>query len=236
MLNVSTTQANYTIKQYELSTVITHNRFFKRVSLTPSAKLIIRCLIDCWNPDNKLMFPRQEMIADACDMSVRSVEKAIKELKENGLILITKKYNKNAYTFTNEFFALVFKVDNFSPENAKKCARILPEIIAGLPENSAVTYITNKEPININRNENKNLNFNKNKTDYKNDWRNNMTTGITYKDPENTKQAMAETFSVKCGSPLDLPKEEQIEYYNKLPDFAKNGIFGREIKKRWNLQ
>jgi DNA-binding transcriptional MocR family regulator len=36
-------------------------------------------------------------------------------------------------------------------------------------------------------------------------------------------------------SPLSFDRETAIEFYQKLPEFAKNGYFAKELKKKWNL-
>lgn len=74
--------------------------------LSPSAKLVLQGLACHFNPKKNFMFPSQKFLADKLGMNVRSVERAIKELKTQGLIEYeTKKVN--FYFFTSKFWGLI---------------------------------------------------------------------------------------------------------------------------------
>ena len=79
-----------------------------------------------------------------------------------------------------------------------------------------------------------------NKTNYKNNKKHlfsngqNRQEGINYKSASQTIQQIKKDKESAC-TPLDFDRIQAIEYYNKLPDFAKNGFYARELKKKWKL-
>ena len=49
------------VSSFDLSKAITFSRFFSKVKLSPSARLVLRCLIDFWNPEKGLVYPGQNI-------------------------------------------------------------------------------------------------------------------------------------------------------------------------------
>lgn len=87
---------NKGISQFELSKKILNN--LSQFKISPSAKLVLLYLADCYNPKNSKMFPKQKTIAAKLGISERSVIRAISELREGGLILIESNLS-NRYVF-----------------------------------------------------------------------------------------------------------------------------------------
>lgn len=95
--------AGHGISQFELSKKVLHN--LKHFGLTPSAKLVLWVLSDCYNPENgSVVFPSIEFIAELADIGLTSAKQAIKELINKGLIIKSKRGqirgNYNKYLIT----------------------------------------------------------------------------------------------------------------------------------------
>jgi hypothetical protein len=45
----------------------------------------------------------------------------------------------------------------------------------------------------------------------------------------------AELEPIKTGSPLDMDREQALEWLAILPDFSKNSNFAVEVRKKWNI-
>lgn len=104
-----------TVTQFELTKIIYESAFFAKIPLTPSSKLFLWALCTHYNPDNETMFPSQATVAKRLGMSEKSAERAVKELKEKGLVdYETKKVNH--YKFSQKFFSLV-KMSVMSRQN-----------------------------------------------------------------------------------------------------------------------
>lgn len=84
--------------QFELSKNVLHN--LKHFDLTPTGKLVLLYLADCYNPKKADMFPKQKTIAEKLGVSEVSVTRAISELHKAGLIISERKYT-NRYNFTS---------------------------------------------------------------------------------------------------------------------------------------
>ena len=113
------------VKSFNLAQSITFKKLFSKVDLSPSARLIIHCLVAHWNPQKGLVFPRQTTIMEETGIkSDKSITESIKELKEKKLILTTKKGTKLNYHFTNIFFDLVEITGNDSKNYDNKPVKI----------------------------------------------------------------------------------------------------------------
>lgn len=84
--------------QFELSKNVLNN--LKHFDLTPTGKLVLLFLVDCYNPKKADMFPKQKTIAEKLGVSEISVTRAISELHKAGLIISERKYT-NRYSFTS---------------------------------------------------------------------------------------------------------------------------------------
>lgn len=85
--------------QFELSKNVLNNLY--KFKLTPTSKLVLLYLVDCYNENHQEVFPKQRTIADKLGVTERSVIRAIQELNKEGLILITNKLT-NVYRFTSK--------------------------------------------------------------------------------------------------------------------------------------
>jgi DNA-binding Lrp family transcriptional regulator len=55
-------------------------------TLTPTQKIVLLALADCHNDHTGQCFPRQERLAEQCEVSVKTVQRAISSLEDAGLL------------------------------------------------------------------------------------------------------------------------------------------------------
>lgn len=210
---------NINISSFDLSKSMTFSKIFSKVKLSPTARLVLRALVDFWNPAKGLVYPGQKTISECTGASLRSVNSAIEELRKLGLILTTGESGERLkYYFTAKFFELTGIAQTKAKLAHPTCAKI--------------AHHEQKNPKQINNN------YYYQKTNFKNrnEWKGNQQMSINYNNPEKTRKIMADANNIKIGSPLDLSKDEQIAYYKACKPFVrKNTGICKEIKKRWGL-
>lgn len=91
--------------QFELSKNVLHN--LKHFDLTPTGKLVLLVLVDCFNPENNaVVFPSMEFIADMAGIGLTATKQAIKDLILTGCIIKSKRGkirgNYNKYLLTKK--------------------------------------------------------------------------------------------------------------------------------------
>lgn len=129
-MNTVKKHARHGLSQFELSKKVLNN--LKQWKLTPTAKLVLLFLADCYNPKKADMFPKQKTIAEKLDVSERSVIRAIQELVKEGLIIIECKIS-NKYKFTSKIVPECpenlsdDKRQNVSKENDKMSATCIEQ-------------------------------------------------------------------------------------------------------------
>jgi len=96
--------------QFKLSKITLQS--LSKFNISPTAKLVLLYLIDCYNPAKSYIFPKQETIADKLGISASSVRRGIKELSKAGLIVIELKFS-NRYRLTSSFFEVI----NMTPDS-----------------------------------------------------------------------------------------------------------------------
>ena len=101
--------------QFELSKNVLHN--LKHFDLTPTGKLVLLVLVDCFNPENNaVVFPSMEFIADMAGIGLTATKQAIRDLILTGCIIKSKrckiKGNYNKYLLT-------LKVRNMTSERSE---------------------------------------------------------------------------------------------------------------------
>jgi len=94
------------ITQFELTKILYSSGLLSECDLTPSAKLFLWALCSHYNPNNETMFPSQQTVAKKLGISEKSAQRAVKELKNHGLIEYETK-RVNHYVFGPKFFELV---------------------------------------------------------------------------------------------------------------------------------
>lgn len=114
-MNTVKKHAGHGISQFELSKKVLNN--LKHYKLTPTGKLVLIVLVDCYNPENgSVVFPSIEFIADKAGVGLTATKQAIKDLINEGLVIKTKRDkvvgNKNKYLLT-------LKVQNSTSEQSE---------------------------------------------------------------------------------------------------------------------
>lgn len=77
------------------------SKLFSKVKLSPSAKLVLWCLVVHWNHRTGVAFPRQCTIAEETGLTKASVNKGIEELRKEKFILTVKTNCRLSYQLTN---------------------------------------------------------------------------------------------------------------------------------------
>jgi len=98
--------------QFKLSKITLQS--LSKFNISPTGKLVLLYLIDCYNPAKQYMFPKQETIADKLGISASSVRRGIKELSKAGLLVIELKFS-NRYRLTSNFFEVI----NLTPDSVQ---------------------------------------------------------------------------------------------------------------------
>ena len=94
------------ITQFELTKLLYTEGILGELDLTPTAKLFLWALCSHFNPENDSMFPSQQTVAKKLGISEKSAQRAVRELKNAGLIDYETK-RVNHYVFGKKFFELV---------------------------------------------------------------------------------------------------------------------------------
>lgn len=116
------------LSQFEISKRIYSSGILSRVDLSMSAKLVLIALTNHYNPQKCGMFPSQKFVAEQLGVSLKSVERAVKELKNaNLLVYVTKKVN--CYYFTAKFFDEIKMSDHIGQNDGHE-----------IGQNDALTY------------------------------------------------------------------------------------------------
>ena len=103
MKEVAKKHDSHAFTQFELSKNILNN--LKHFNLTPTGKLVLLVLVDCYNPQNgSVVFPSIEFIAEKIGVGLTATKQAIKDLILEGLIIKSKRGkiqgNYNKYLLT----------------------------------------------------------------------------------------------------------------------------------------
>ena len=206
---------NMVLSQFQLSKITLKN--LHKFKISPAAKLVLLALIDCYNPANKEIFPKQVTIAEQLGISLSSVKRVIKELATAGLIIYETK-NTNRYKLTSTFFALINLTPDTVKINTSGSTNLKPTCIEHIKENK----------------NNKVLNFKK-ETVHRPYHHNNQTEGINYPTTEATKRLINKSKNIVRSSPLDMDKEQALNWLSTLPAFLNDSYFAKEVRKKWNL-
>ena len=95
---------NMALSQFTISKNVYNSGMLSKIKLTMSAKLVLIALTNHYNPEKPDIFPSQQYIAEHLGISIKSVNRAVQELTQAGLLIYETK-NVNRYKFTAKFFA-----------------------------------------------------------------------------------------------------------------------------------
>ena len=88
---------------FEINKLITVSNLFSKVELMLSSRLVLRCIVDYWNPKLGYAYPTQRTIARCTGLSEVSVGQAVKELELKQLIIKDKVHNRIHYKLSISF-------------------------------------------------------------------------------------------------------------------------------------
>lgn len=86
---------------FDICKALIQTRFFKKVKLTSTARLVLICLASHWNHRTGNAYPTQITIAEETGSTKMSVNKAIEELRKEKLIITVKYKGRLNYQLTN---------------------------------------------------------------------------------------------------------------------------------------
>lgn len=203
------------ISQFELINMVYKSKLFNKIELKPTAKLVLYALIHHYNPANEDMFPSQKFIAQNLGISEKSVERAVKELAANRLIMYVTR-NVNRYKFTSFFFDSV----NLSDVNRQNVSNKVRQIVGQ-------TYKHEQ------KNENRFLKFSS--------YSGNSPTGAAMRQHstiEETKKLLQNIEKNKEDNfaPKDFSKNDAIKWLNSLPAELHGGILAQEVYKKHKIE
>jgi len=197
------------VSQFEISKAITFSKFFQKVKLKTSTRLVLRCLIDHWNPDREYCFPRQNTIAEETGCSRETVVNAIDELRIKGLIFTNGEKGEGLkYYIAQKFFELLE-----IPQGCRKKPH------GGCGKSSQHEQITPKQI--------------ENKTFQKKSFE---TAGVSYKSAEATRTEINELKKIDRSCPLDYDKEDALKWLENLPPILENSYFAKQLRKKFGLK
>lgn len=177
-----------------------------KFQVTPTSKLVLLYLGKCWNPDKGYMFPRINTISRRVGISKSSVHRAIKELCKQGLIFYDTK-SREKFVFTQ----VVFEICHIE----QKISQIEPQKTVNLTHtcHEQRTYKQKKKQNYFNK-----------------------TTSIYPVDSINRTQTLLQEYkSIKTGSPLQMTRDQAIEYLNNLPPQLLRTRMNQKLIKKFML-
>lgn len=177
-----------------------------KFDITPTSKLVLLYLAKCWNPAKGYMYPRISTIARTVGISESSVHRAIKELCKHGILLYDTK-SKEKFVFTPIVFANCQIESGFGQIEQKQTVN--------LPQPCHEQKII-KQKIKLSS-------LNKTQSIYPID-----SIHRTQKLLENYKQ-------IKTASPLDMNREQAIEYLNNLPPQLQRTSMNQKLIRKFML-
>ena len=199
---------NMALSQFTISKNVYNSGILSKIKLTMSAKLVLMALTNHYNPEKPDIFPSQQYIAEHLGISIKSVNRAIQELTQAGLIIYETK-NVNRYKFTTRFFAGIKMSGNH-----------------GQSGNCGMDILSMKH-INEKKNNTKVLNFQKK-----------INEGIKYKSPETTKNELRESLGVRDDKTPYNDKETALKYILTCQNMIHVDIVRKkveEVKKIWGI-
>ena len=231
---------DFKLSQFELSKIVLEN--LHKFDLSPTAKLVLLALVNCYNPSNADVFPKQKTLADQLGISERSVIRAIKEIVACQFVIYETKIT-NRYKFTSTFFDLV----NLSyPECQKdttdydKLSRPYIEQKKEQKSNKVLSFeLTEfqKKYADVFKklSESDLLKYRALQGFEKEAWLLSQRKEQFKADASKELQLKIALDKKTTGSPLEFDKDQAIEFLKNLPPMLHNSFFARELRKKWSL-
>lgn len=230
------------VSSFDLSKAMTFSKIFNKVKLSPSARLVLRCLVDFYNPLKGLVYPGQDFISASTGASLRSVKSSVEELRQAGLILTVKKGLKLNYYFSRKFFELLGIAPAECKNNTKQSAEIAPTCHEQHEKEQRKNIVSFKSEFQekyadiLSKFSEYDLKKYKALKGYeKEEYLKAKKKELFQAQSSKEIQANIADNKKNTGSPLDFNKGQAIEYLNNLPAFLNDSYFARELRKKWSL-
>ena len=204
------------MNSFTIQKAITTTKLFQKIKLSMPAKLVLRTLVDYYNPQVDFMFPGQKRLAEECDLNRETVINALKELEIKGLIISNfRTGSSKTYAFTIQLFILL-------KESDKNKMSAIPTSGVGTADFRVSVLPTQTYNIkdNLKKGNFKNL---------KND------VPLISAEENNKLQNYLRSLKNNTGSPLDMDFPQACEYVFNLPPILKNSYWAQELRKKWNI-
>ena len=229
---------DFKLSQFELSKITLKN--LNRFNLSPTAKLVLLSLVDCYNPVKAEIYPKQKTIADQLGISERSVIRAIKEIVTCQFVIYETK-SSNRYKFTSTFFDLVNlsypECQNDISSNDNMSSSYIEQRREQI-KNKVVTFELTEfqkkyADVFEKLSERDYQNYRSLQGFEKENWLKNKRKEIFQAQESKKIIENIEKDKQNTGSPLDFNKEQALNYLNNLPAFLYNSFFGTELRKKY---
>jgi len=89
---------------HQITRAFTRSKLATIIKLDKCSTLVLMCIIDHYNIEQQKSWPKQLTIAEEMGVSIRSVNRSIQKLQNEGLIITSITKNGNIYKLTNLFF------------------------------------------------------------------------------------------------------------------------------------
>lgn len=215
------------LSQFELCKALYQSGVLSQVKLSPSSKLVLIGLANHFNPNKNDMFPSQNYLSEHLGVSVKSIQRAIIELSQKGLVVYDTK-TVNHYVFTKKFFEMINLDKNF-------CKDKMSDNMRQTVCNKSVKL----SPKHEREHEKNKSNFYK-KASQRPPYHafGNQKEGISIRGVDETKEILRQTFDVELKSPMD-DLQTAKNWLNALTHEELRHSFIEEkalkIRNRWGL-
>ena len=232
--------SNMGVSQFELSKITLKN--LNKFDLSPTGKLVLLSLIDCYNPRSEEIFPKQSTIADNLGISIKSVQRSIKELADAQVVIYETK-STNRYKLTSTFFDLLKMSHNtpkIVPSKSDNLSPVYHEQIHEEKKNKVLSFqlteFQKKYADIFQKLSESELKKYKSLQGYeKEDFLKAKRKECLQAQSSKELQLKLTNDRQNTGSPLNFTKEQSIDYLNNLPPFLSDSYFAKELRKKWKI-
>ncbi len=216
------------VTNFDLMSALYRSEIATGLKLLSSAFSVLVALSNHYNNQTGVVFPSINLLCRRLNMSKPTVINAIKTLVEKRLIIKSKSKGHSVYSFTNVLF-------EYLKAETQKTRNITAPKTNKANSTNGVKNFTSKSKEFSNKQDNPDKIKNNNVKNFKNYNVADQPKGIQYQSCKNQVEKIQQD-KTQSVSPLEMSKEDQIAFYNNLPEFLKvNSSFAKTIRERHNL-